>query len=238
MTFVKHLRSVSTAALQRLGILRKSWGCISWSVDPLLWDDFMVLSYEFWGTVLRCGARLSIHIIGYYLCSQWSQFPGWQCNWVYPYPSSIRCRFVYATEYLIRINSIASTLCSLPVPFAPVQVWSLIDFLIHLLAAQPQSTARLLYLIQYHYGTISVMACSMVWNRPMLKARLMLLWISSSLPFCISLFSLSLLSFSELALWAGVFVLIECIYSFSCCLAMPTSINNNKPWVSPYTKEG
>ena len=53
MTFEKHLRSVSRAALQRLGILRKS-ECFM--IDRFLGDAFGVLSCQFWSIVLQSGA--------------------------------------------------------------------------------------------------------------------------------------------------------------------------------------
>ena len=56
MTFEKHLLSVSRAASQRLGILRKSW-----QVFPVLGRSFAVLSCPFLSTVLQCGARRPIH---------------------------------------------------------------------------------------------------------------------------------------------------------------------------------
>ena len=64
MTFEEHLCSVSRAASQRLGILRKSWQVFH---DRLLLGRcFSVLSCPFWSTVLRCGARLPIHAINYW----------------------------------------------------------------------------------------------------------------------------------------------------------------------------
>ena len=57
MTFEKHLRSVSSAASQRLGILRKSM------IDCFLGDAVMVLSCQIWSTVLPFGARLPIHTL-------------------------------------------------------------------------------------------------------------------------------------------------------------------------------
>ena len=65
MTLEKHLRSVSTAASHRVGILRKSWqvfmiGCF-WGVA------FGGLSSQFWSTVLQCGARLQIHTLNYWI---------------------------------------------------------------------------------------------------------------------------------------------------------------------------
>ena len=52
LTFEKHLRSVSRAASQRLGILRKSWKVFH---DELfIGRCFWGLSYQFWNTVLQC----------------------------------------------------------------------------------------------------------------------------------------------------------------------------------------
>ena len=63
MTFQKHLLSVSIAASQRLGILRKSWQvfhdrlligrCLRGFVLPVL------------STVRRCGAQLPTHTLNY-----------------------------------------------------------------------------------------------------------------------------------------------------------------------------
>ena len=64
MTFVKHLRSVSRAASQRLGILRKSW--FVFHVRSLLGRCFLVLYRQFWSTVLQSGARLPIHTLNYW----------------------------------------------------------------------------------------------------------------------------------------------------------------------------
>ena len=60
MTFENHLRSVSRAASQRLGILRKSY-IVCPMIDRFLGDGFGVLSCQFWSIVLQSGARLSIH---------------------------------------------------------------------------------------------------------------------------------------------------------------------------------
>ena len=72
MTFEKHLRLVSRAASQILGILRKSWRVFH--DRSLLWDAFGVLSCQFLSTVLQCGARLPIHTLNY--CTVQSVVPG------------------------------------------------------------------------------------------------------------------------------------------------------------------
>ena len=61
LTFEKHLRSVSRAASQRLGILRKS-GKYS-MIDCFLGDTLGVLSCQFWSTVHPFGAQLLIHTL-------------------------------------------------------------------------------------------------------------------------------------------------------------------------------
>ena len=73
MTFEKHLRSVSTAASQRLGNLRKSM------IDHFLGDAFGVMSYQFWSTGLQCGAQLPIHTLNYRTTGQWCPVSNWRC---------------------------------------------------------------------------------------------------------------------------------------------------------------
>ena len=64
MTFEKHLRSVSRAVSQRLGMLKKSWPALH---DRLLLGRcFRVLSCSFWSTDLPFGARLPLHTIDYW----------------------------------------------------------------------------------------------------------------------------------------------------------------------------
>ena len=64
LTFENHLRSVSRAASQRLGILRKSWRVFHDRCSSR--DTFVVLFCLFWSTVLHCGALLLIHTLNYW----------------------------------------------------------------------------------------------------------------------------------------------------------------------------
>ena len=64
MTFEKHLRSVSRAVSQRLGILR-NFLQVFHVIDYFFGDAFGVLSCPFWNTALRYGARLPIHALNY-----------------------------------------------------------------------------------------------------------------------------------------------------------------------------
>ena len=59
ITFEKHLRLVSRAAAQRLGILKESWR--AFHIDGKYGDAFGVLC-PFWSTVLHCSAQLQLHI--------------------------------------------------------------------------------------------------------------------------------------------------------------------------------
>ena len=64
LTFEKHLRSVSRAASQILGILGKSWRIFH---DRLLIGRcFWGFVFQFWNTVLQCGVRLPIHTLNYW----------------------------------------------------------------------------------------------------------------------------------------------------------------------------
>ena len=69
MTFEKHLCSVSSAAAQRLGIMRKSWQ---------VFHDRSLLLRSFWsfvqpvlGTAQLCGAQLPTHTLNY-----WAELSG------------------------------------------------------------------------------------------------------------------------------------------------------------------
>ena len=64
LTFEKHLCSVSRAASQSLGILRKSWKVFH--DRSLLGRCFRVLSCQFWSIGLQCGAQLPIHTLNYW----------------------------------------------------------------------------------------------------------------------------------------------------------------------------
>ena len=76
LTFEKHLRLVSRAASQRLGILRKSCECSM--IDHLFRDASGVLSRPFWSTVLRV-VLLSIHTLNYWTVQSGGPVPNWGC---------------------------------------------------------------------------------------------------------------------------------------------------------------
>ena len=66
MIFQKHLRSVSRAASQRLGILRKSWLVFhDRSLLGRCFRCFVLPVFEYYSAVWTCGAQLPIHILNF-----------------------------------------------------------------------------------------------------------------------------------------------------------------------------
>ena len=72
MTFEKHLHSISRAASQRLGILRKYWRVFH--DRALLGRCFRGFVLPVWSIVLQSGARLPIHKLNYW--TEQSVVPG------------------------------------------------------------------------------------------------------------------------------------------------------------------
>ena len=102
-------------------------------------------------------------------------------------------------------------------------LWSHIGTLMHRLAAEPRSTAGLLFPSRCPSGTILLTPYSMVCDLRVSRAGPMLFYWPKLLNpyYSLLLFSLSLLSEYKLVLWAGVFILIGCI-SLSLNLVLPT----------------
>ena len=107
-------------------------------------------------------------------------------------------------------------------------LWSHIGTLMHRHAAEPCSTAGLLFPSRCPSETILLTSYSMVWDWLVTRAGPMLLYEPKLLYpyYSLLLFSLSLLSVYGLLLWAGVFGLIGCT-SLSLSLTLPTFFNNN-----------
>ena len=190
-------------------------GLVSWGspgecsmIDCFLGDAFGVLSCQFWSTVLQSGARLPIHTLNCWSpvsLSQWfpvSNCGVFECDIAHRRSVAILCML-----YKIRCNPLHPLYGALPVPYVPVRVargalWSHIGTLMRLLAAEPRSIAGLFFSFQYLCGTILVTPYSMVWNWLVSRAVPMPFhWPSCSLPSCLLLFSISLLSFYRLVLW-------------------------------------
>ena len=159
MTFEKHLRSVSRAASQRLGILVKSWRVL---------HERIVLSCQFWSTVLQSGARLPIHTSNYWTVQ--SVVLGFElgvCLGVTLLIVDPRQSCVYfirsgVTRYTLLMVLYMDHMwqCGLhPVLWPPIG-----GALVHRLAAEPRSTAGLLFPSRCPSGTILLTLYSMVWD--------------------------------------------------------------------------
>ena len=107
-------------------------------------------------------------------------------------------------------------------------LWSYIGTLMHRLAAEPRSIARLSFPYWCHSGTILLTSYSMCGTfRFQEQGQCFFIGLSCSIP-TIILYSLSFLFFLSIGWYcgAGVFGLIRCI-SLSLSFALPTFINNN-----------
>ena len=92
-------------------------------------------------------------------------------------------------------------------------------------AAESRSSSGLFYRTRYHYETILVTACSMVWDWRFFGAGSILrCWPELPAPYCLPLFSLP--SFYGLALW-GLGHRTYKVHPLSPSLAMATFADNN-----------
>ena len=179
-------------------------------IDRFLGDSFGVLSCQFWRIILQSCARLPIHTLNYwtaqsvvpclrvYISVSFLIVDPWQSCVCFIRSGVIRCTLLMVL-YLDRMCQ-----CWLH-----AVLWSHIGTLMHLLAAEPCSTAGLLFPSRCPSGTILLTPYPMVWDWRVSKAGPMLLyWPKLLYPYY------SLLLFSYLSIgWycgAGVFGLIGC----------------------------
>ena len=106
-------------------------------------------------------------------------------------------------------------------------LWSHIGTLMHRLAAEPSSTAGLLFPSRCLSGTLLLTPYSMVWDWRVSRAGPMLLYCPKPIK-TIVFYSFPFLFFLSISWYcgAGVFGLIGCT-SLSLSLALPTFFNNN-----------
>ena len=141
-------------------------------------------------------------------------------------------RGVLCMLYNIRCKAMHPLNGALHGQYVPVRVyavlWSHIGTLMHRLAAEPRSTAGLLFPSRCPCGMMLLASYSMVWDWRVSRAGPMLFyWPKMLYPFYnLLLFFPSLLLSIGWYCDAGVFGLIGCI-SLSLSLALPTFFNNN-----------
>ena len=176
MTFEKHLRSVSRAGSQRLGILRKSWRVFH--DRSLLGRCFLgfVLPFLEYCSAVWCSAadpqiKLLDRAVNYALFLTGSVF---ECDIAHRRSVAVLCML-----YKVRCNPGHLLNGAVPGPYVPVRVTR--DALVaHRytyapLAAEPRSIAGLLLPSRCPSGTILLTQYSMVWDRRVSRAGPMLL---------------------------------------------------------------
>ena len=208
MTFVKKtifqklLRSVSRASFSKIWYLEEVLASIPWQIASCeVLSSFCPASFGviFCSVVTAADTHIKLLVRA---VSGASFLTGgvFECDIAHRRSVSVLCM-----RYKIRCNPMHPLYGALPDPYAPVRVtcvlWSHIGTLMRL-AAEPRSTAGLLFTCQYFCGTILVTPYSMVWVWQVSRAGPMLFYRPScSLHFCLLLISLSLLSFYLLVLW-------------------------------------
>ena len=211
MTFEKHLRSVSRAASQRLFILRKSWQVFHYrSLLGRCFRGFVMTVLEYCSAVWCSAADAHLRLLDRVVSG--ASFLTGVCL-------SVTSQIVALWQYYVCCTRSGVTRCTLFVVLflcrmcrfgLHAALWSHIDSLMRLLAAEPRSIAGLLFPCQHVCGTILVTLCSMVWDWRVSRAGPMpFYWPSWSLIFCLLLFSL----FFHSVGWCcgvGVFGLIGC----------------------------
>ena len=137
-------------------------------IDRFLGDAFGVLYCQFWSAVLQCIARLPKHTLNYWLCSQWCPV----LTWVVFKCSIVHRRSVAAVLcmlYKIRWNRMPPLNGALPGLYVPVRVTrgARVTYrctYMRCFAAEPRSTAGLLFPSKCPCGTILPIPYSMVWD--------------------------------------------------------------------------
>ena len=190
MTFEQHLRSISRAASQRLGIL-KSWQVVH---DKLLLESSFrgfvlpVLEYcsAVWCSAADTRLKLLDHVVSGASLLTCGMF---ECDIAHRRSVAVLC------IHKIRCNLIHPHYGAQPGPYIchcvlHAVLWSHIGKLMRLLAAESRSTAELSFSCQYLCGTILVTSYSMVWDWQVSRAGPMTFYLAScSLPFSLLLFS-------------------------------------------------
>ena len=147
-------------------------------IDRYLLDAFGVLSCHFWSIVLQSGARLPIHTLHYW--TEQSVVPVlaggvFECDISHRRSVAVLCML-----YKNRCNPLHPRNGALPGPYVPVRLhavlWSHIGILMHRLAAEPCSTAGLLFPFRCPSGTILLTSFSMVWDWRVSRAGPILLY--------------------------------------------------------------
>ena len=223
MTFEKHLRSVSRAASQRLGILRKSWRVFhDRSLLGKCFCGFVLPVLEYCSAVWCSAADTHLKLLDRAVSFNW----GYQLN-------SVSTGGVFESDFLI-VDPWQSCICFIKSGVTRCTLlmvlyldrmcqhglhavlWSHIGTLMHRLAAGPCSTAGLLYPSRCPSGTILLTPYSMVWDWRVSRAGPMLFYCTQLLYLYYSL--LLFFPFSSFCLQVGIVGLgsSDCLSALHC----------------------
>ena len=165
MTFEKHLRSVSWAASQRLGILRKSWQVFhDRSLLGRCFRGFVLPVLEYCSEVWCLAANTHIKLLDRAVSGARFLTGGvFECDIAHCQSVVVLC-----VLYKIKCNLIHPLNGALPGPYVPVRVKSGALVAHRYTYAPPRcrtcSTAGLLFPSRCPSGTILLTQCSMVWD--------------------------------------------------------------------------
>ena len=202
-TFEKHLRSVSRAASQRLGILRQSWRVFhDRSLLGRCFRGFILPVLEYCSAVLCSAADTHLKLLDRAVSGAGFLTGGvFECDISHRRYVAVLCML-----YKIRCNPVHPLNGALPGQYVPARVTRgallHIGTLMHRLAAEPCSTAGLLLPSRCPSGTILLTPYSIVWDWRVSRAGPMLLyWPNLLYPY----YNLQLFfPFSSFCLWVGI----------------------------------
>ena len=177
MTYEKHLRSVSRAASQRLGVLRKSWRAFhDRSLLGRFFLRFVLPVLEYCSAVWCSAAVKHLKLLDRVVsCARLLTGGVIKCDIAHRWSAAILCML-----YKIRCNPVHPVMvlyldrmwqCGLH-----AVLWSHIGSLMCLLAAEPSSLAGPLFPSQCPCGTILLAVYSMVWYWRVSRAGPMLFY--------------------------------------------------------------
>ena len=164
MTFEKHLLSVSRAASERLGILRMSWRVFhDRSLLRRCFRGFVLPILEYCSAVWCSAADTHLMLLDRAVSgARFLTGGAFECDIAHRRSVAVICML-----YKIRCNPNHPLNGALPGPYVPVRVTRgalVIGAHMHRLAAEPCSTAGLLFLSRCPSGTILLTLYSMVWD--------------------------------------------------------------------------
>ena len=174
-------------------------------IDRFLGDAFVVLSCQFWSTVLQSGARLPIHTLNYWTVQ--SVVPGFyggvfECDIAHRRSVAVLCML-----YKMKCNPVHPLNGALPGPYVPVRVarGALVThrYTYAPLRCRTSQYRRTFIPLSVSCGMILLTPYSMVWDwRVSREGPMLFYWPKMLHPFYnLLLFFLYLLSVYRLVLW-------------------------------------